>query len=112
MPLARAASPHGAVDVVLAIRDLRLAFRGLRGPIEVLHGVSLHVRRGETVDLHTPAFRGSPGWPAGRPEIEAKAATLLGKPAAGRLFSAVGALGDGDRFDPARLAAAVRAVSS
>jgi len=74
--------------------------------------VTLSFADGETVDLHTPAFRGSPGWPAGRPEIEAKAAALLGKSAAGRLFSAVGALGDGDRFDPARLAAAVRAVSS
>ena len=73
--------------------------------------VTLGFADGETVDLHTPAFRGSPGWP-GRPEIEAKAVTLLGKAAAGRLFSAVGALGDGDRFDPARLAATVRAVSS
>jgi 2-methylcitrate dehydratase PrpD len=66
---------------------------------------------GETVELHTPAFRGSPGWPAGRPEIEAKAAGLLGKAAAGRLLTAVDALADGDRFDPARLAAAVRAGS-
>ena len=74
--------------------------------------VTLGFADGETVELRTPAFRGSPGWPAGRPEIEAKAATLLGQPAAGRLFSAVGALGDGDRFDPARLAAAVRAVPS
>jgi 2-methylcitrate dehydratase PrpD len=74
--------------------------------------VTLSFAGGETVDLHTPAFRGSPGWPADRPEIEAKAATLLGKPAAGRLFSAVGAFDDGGRFDPARLAAAVRAVSS
>jgi hypothetical protein len=63
------------------------------------------------VDLHTPAFRGSPGWPAGQPEIEAKAAGLLGEPAAGRLFTVLGALGDGDRFDPVRLVAAVRAGS-
>jgi 2-methylcitrate dehydratase PrpD len=73
--------------------------------------VTLSFADGETVELHTPAFRGSPGWPAGRPEIEAKAAGLLGKPAAGRLFAAVDALGDGDRFDPARLAAAARAGS-
>jgi 2-methylcitrate dehydratase PrpD len=74
--------------------------------------VTLSFTDGETVELHTPAFRGSPGWPAGRPEIEAKAAGLLGKPAAGRLFTAVDALGDGDRFDPVRLAAAVKAGSS
>src|SRR6266516_316017 len=73
--------------------------------------VTLSFTDGETVELHTPAFRGSPGWPAGQPEIEAKAAGLLGEPAAGRLFTAVGALGDGDRFDPVRLAAAVRAGS-
>jgi 2-methylcitrate dehydratase PrpD len=73
--------------------------------------VTLSFAHGETVELQTPAFRGSPGWPAGRPEIEAKAAGLLGKAAAGRLFAAVDALGDGDRFDPARLAAAVQAGS-
>ena len=51
-------------------------------------------------------------WPATRGEVEAKAAGLLGETAAGRLFAAVDELGDGDRFDPARLAATVRAVSS
>ena len=71
--------------------------------------VTLGFADGETVELRTPAFRGSPGWPAGRSEIEAKAAGLLGEAAAGRLFAAVGALSDSDRFDPARLAAAVRA---
>jgi len=71
--------------------------------------VTLSFAGGETVELRTPAFRGSPGWPAGRPEIEAKAAGLLGEAAAGRLFTAVDALDDGDRFDPARLAAAARA---
>jgi ABC-type dipeptide/oligopeptide/nickel transport system ATPase component len=40
-----------AADIVLAIRDLHLAFPGPRGPVEVLHGVSLHVRRGEKVAL-------------------------------------------------------------
>jgi 2-methylcitrate dehydratase PrpD len=73
--------------------------------------VTLSFTDGETVELRTPAFRGSPGWPAGRPEIEAKAAGLLGQAAADRLFAAADALGDGDRFDPARLAAAVRAGS-
>jgi ABC-type dipeptide/oligopeptide/nickel transport system ATPase component len=38
-------------DIVLRIRDLRVAFPGLRGPIEVLHGVSLNVCRGEKVAL-------------------------------------------------------------
>jgi 2-methylcitrate dehydratase PrpD len=73
--------------------------------------VTLSFTDGETVELRTPAFHGSPGWPAGPPEIEAKAAGLLGQAAADRLFAAVDALGDGDRFDPARLAAAVRAGS-
>ncbi|HXZ73033.1 MAG TPA: hypothetical protein VEH31_19465, partial [Streptosporangiaceae bacterium] len=73
--------------------------------------VTLSFTDGETVELRTPAFRGSPGWPAGRPEIGAKAAGLLGQAAADRLFAAVDALGGGDRFDPARLAAAVRAGS-
>ena len=73
--------------------------------------VTLSFAGGETVDLHTPAFRGSPGWPADRPEIEAKAAGLLGEATAGRLFAAVDALALGDRLDPGQLAAAVRAGS-
>jgi 2-methylcitrate dehydratase PrpD len=73
--------------------------------------VTLAFADGETVELRTPAFRGSPGWPAARGEVEAKAAGLLGEAAASRLFAAVDALGDGDRFDPARLAAAVTAGS-
>ncbi|MFW5654046.1 MAG: ABC transporter ATP-binding protein [Roseicyclus sp.] len=36
---------------VLDIRDLRLAFKGLRGLTEVLHGISLGVGRGETLAL-------------------------------------------------------------
>jgi 2-methylcitrate dehydratase PrpD len=71
--------------------------------------VTLSFADGQTVGLRTPAFRGSPGWPVGRSEVEAKAAGLLGQAAAGRLFAAVDALGDGDRFDPARLAAAAQA---
>jgi len=73
--------------------------------------VKLSFADGETVELRTPAFRGSPGWPAGRDEIEAKAAGLLGEAAAGRLLGAVDALGDGDRFDPVRVAAAARTGS-
>ena len=38
-------------DVVLAVRDLRVAFPGARGPVEALRGVSIHVRRGEKVAL-------------------------------------------------------------
>jgi ABC-type dipeptide/oligopeptide/nickel transport system ATPase component len=38
-------------DVVLTVRDLCVAFAGLRGPIEALRRVSLHVRRGEKVAL-------------------------------------------------------------
>jgi 2-methylcitrate dehydratase PrpD len=73
--------------------------------------VTLTFAGGETVELHTAAFRGSPGWPAGRPEIEAKAAGLLGEATAGRLIAAVDALAPGDWFDPGQLAAAVRAGS-
>jgi 2-methylcitrate dehydratase PrpD len=71
--------------------------------------VTLAFADGEAVELRTSAFHGSPGWPAARGEVEAKAAGLLGEAAAGRLFAAVDGLGDGDRFDPARLAAAVTA---
>jgi 2-methylcitrate dehydratase PrpD len=74
--------------------------------------VTLAFADGETRELRTPAFRGSPGWPAARGEIEAKAAGLLGEAVTGRLFAAVDGLGDGDRFDPARLAAAVTAGST
>jgi ABC-type dipeptide/oligopeptide/nickel transport system ATPase component len=33
------------------VRDLRVAFPGVRGPVEALRGVSIHVRRGEKVAL-------------------------------------------------------------
>lgn len=51
MPLAKpvALSPYDAV--VLGVRNLHLAFSGPRGSVEVLLGVSLHVRRGEKVAL-------------------------------------------------------------
>ncbi len=35
----------------LNIRDLHLAFRGYTGTVEVLHGISLHIERGERVAL-------------------------------------------------------------
>ena len=38
-------------DIVLQIRDLRLAFDGHGGWNEVLHGIGLHVRAGEKVAL-------------------------------------------------------------
>jgi ABC-type dipeptide/oligopeptide/nickel transport system ATPase component len=37
--------------VVLRVAGLRLAFPGARGPVEVLHGISFHVRKGEKVAL-------------------------------------------------------------
>ncbi|MEO1226046.1 MAG: ABC transporter ATP-binding protein [Pseudomonadota bacterium] len=36
---------------LLQIADLRLAFDSWRGPVEVLHGISLNIRRGEKVAL-------------------------------------------------------------
>ncbi len=61
--------------------------------------VTLSFADGETVELHTPAFRGSPGWPAGRREIEAKAAGLLGEGAAGG-FRSGGRAGPGRPVRP------------
>jgi ABC-type dipeptide/oligopeptide/nickel transport system ATPase component len=46
---AGAVSDKGAI--VLSVRDLRIAFSSLHGLVEVLHGVSLHVRQGEKVAL-------------------------------------------------------------
>jgi 2-methylcitrate dehydratase PrpD len=69
--------------------------------------VTLAFAGGETVELRADAFRGSPGWPAGRTEIAEKAAGLLGEAAAQRILAAVGALGaldGGDKADPAHLA--------
>jgi hypothetical protein len=65
--------------------------------------VTLSFADGESVELHTPAFRGSPGWPAGQEQVAAKAAELLGEAAAARLRAAVQALGDGGPFAPAAL---------
>ena len=36
---------------VLTIRDLHLKFRGYTGVTEVLHGISLNIRKGERVAL-------------------------------------------------------------
>jgi 2-methylcitrate dehydratase PrpD len=66
--------------------------------------VTLTFAGGEAVELRAEAFRGSPGWPAGRAEISEKAAGLLGGAAAQRLIAAVDALGDDDHIDPAHLA--------
>ncbi|HLW90943.1 MAG TPA: ABC transporter ATP-binding protein [Roseiarcus sp.] len=41
----------GGGGIVLSIRNLRVAFSGLSGPVEALRDVSLHVRRGEKVAL-------------------------------------------------------------
>jgi 2-methylcitrate dehydratase PrpD len=66
--------------------------------------VTLTFTDGQTAQLHTPAFRGSPGWPVGRQELAEKAAGLLGESAATRLLAGVEALGDDEPFDSARLA--------
>lgn len=66
--------------------------------------VTLCFADGDVVDLRTAAFRGSPGWPVGRPVLLEKAAGLMGEDAAGRLFAAVDALGDDDELDAVHLA--------
>ena len=38
-------------ETTLRIRDLRLGFKGYTGLVEVLHGISLHIRPGERVAL-------------------------------------------------------------
>jgi 2-methylcitrate dehydratase PrpD len=66
--------------------------------------VTLTFASGETTRLHTAAFRGSPGWPAGREELADKAAGLIGAATATRLLAAVDALAGDAAFDPAGLA--------
>jgi 2-methylcitrate dehydratase PrpD len=68
--------------------------------------VTLTFSAGAPVELYTPAFRGSPGWPAGRQELADKAAGLVGGPAAARVLAAVDGLGGGDPFGPSGLVAA------
>jgi 2-methylcitrate dehydratase PrpD len=67
--------------------------------------VTLSFADGQTIELHTEAFRGSPGWPAGRREIADKAAGLLGATAAQRLLADLDALDPDSRVDQGRLAA-------
>lgn len=66
--------------------------------------VALSFADGEVVELHTAAFRGSPGWPAGRPEIAGKAAELLGGAAARRILTALDTLDDAATADLTGLA--------
>ena len=66
--------------------------------------VALSFADGELVELRTAAFRGSPEWPAGRPEIAGKAAELLGETAADRMLTALDALDDGKPMHLADLA--------
>jgi 2-methylcitrate dehydratase PrpD len=73
--------------------------------------VALSFADGEVVTLHTGAFRGSPGWPAGRAEIAGKAAELLGEPTAHRILTALDALGDGQPADLAAAAGAAMAAT-
>jgi 2-methylcitrate dehydratase PrpD len=75
--------------------------------------VALSFTDGEIVELRTPAFRGSPGQPAGRDDVARKAAELLGGPAAGRLLAAVDALDGAAVLDSATVAGlASRAVAA
>jgi 2-methylcitrate dehydratase PrpD len=67
--------------------------------------VTLSFADGQTVELRTEAFHGSPGWPAGRAEIADKAAGLLGATATERLLADLDALDPGSRVDMALLAA-------
>jgi 2-methylcitrate dehydratase PrpD len=66
--------------------------------------VKLMFADGEVAELSTPAFRGSPGWPAGPRELAGKAARLIGEGAAGRITAAVAELAGDAPFDPAALA--------
>src|SRR6202140_4716775 len=51
MPVASAVAPGRDGAIVLGIHHLHLAFPGPRGLVDGLHGVSLHLRRGEKVAL-------------------------------------------------------------
>jgi 2-methylcitrate dehydratase PrpD len=70
--------------------------------------VMLTFAGGRTVELRAPAFRGSPGWPAGQPDVAAKAAGLLGEAAATRLLTAVEGLGGAEPLDAAALVSEAR----
>jgi ABC-type dipeptide/oligopeptide/nickel transport system ATPase component/ABC-type dipeptide/oligopeptide/nickel transport system permease subunit len=51
MPLGAAATLGDGTDVLLAVRDLKIGYHSPRGTTEVVHGVSLDVRRGEVLGL-------------------------------------------------------------
>jgi ABC-type dipeptide/oligopeptide/nickel transport system ATPase component len=51
MSVVRAGAVSDKGAIVLSVRDLRIAFWSLDRLVEVLHGVSLHVRQGEKVAL-------------------------------------------------------------
>jgi len=73
--------------------------------------VVLSFTDGQAEKLHTAAFRGSPGWPAGRAEIAGKSAELLGKPAADRLLAVLDAADGASVLDLAGLAGAAAALT-
>lgn len=45
-------------ETILALRDARLTLAGNAGPVEILKGISLDVRRGETLGLVGPSGSG------------------------------------------------------
>lgn len=45
-------------DAVLSLQDVTLSLRGNAGPVEILHGISLDVTRGETLGLVGPSGSG------------------------------------------------------
>src|ERR1019366_1503618 len=109
---------HGVMDLLATYRTGGGRVEGLtRVDCGVLSGaldaayparwgaeVALSFADGELVELRTAAFRGSPEWPAGRPEIAGKAAELLGETAADRMLTALDALDDGKPMHLADLA--------
>jgi len=45
-------------DTILSLRDIRLTLQGNAGPVEILRGITLDVRRGETLGLVGPSGSG------------------------------------------------------